>query len=83
MERETKKEQPRRTSEERVWSGECIQEKAIKTEFCAKHRDATRRWREGKRINNDNETNHTPSESSKSTKIISRNSFSLSSFRGK
>ena len=31
--------------------------KQNKTEFHAKHRDATHRWREGKRINNDNQTN--------------------------
>ena len=59
--RETKKEQPRRISEEGVTSGECIQEKAQKkTEFHAKHRDATRQWTEGKRIHKDNQINHTP-----------------------
>ena len=45
--------------------------KQNKIEFHAKHRDATHRWREGKRINNDNQTNHAPSEFSKSTKIMS------------
>ena len=49
--------------------------KQNKTEFHAKHRDATHRWREGKRINNDNQTNHTPSEFSKSTKIMSHQSL--------
>ena len=74
--RETKKEQPRRISEEGVRLGECIQEKAQKkTEFHAKHRDATHRWTEGKRIHNDNQINHTPSESSKSTKIMSHQSL--------
>ena len=51
------------------------QRKQNKTEFRAKHRDASHRWREGKRINNDNQTNHTPSESSKSTKIVSHQSL--------
>ena len=46
-----------------------------KTEFHAKHRDATHRWTEGKRIHNDNQINHTPSESSKSTKIVSHQSL--------
>ena len=45
--------------------------KQNKTEFYAKHRDATRQWREGKRINNDNQKNHTPLESSNSIKIMS------------
>ena len=49
--------------------------KQNKTKFCAKHRDATHRWREGKRVNNDNQTNHTPLESSESTKIMSRQSL--------
>ena len=44
--------------------------KQNKTEFHVEHRDANRQWREAKGINNDNQTNHTPSESSKSTKIM-------------
>ena len=65
---------------EEYWKNELDQVNAYKrkqnkTEFHIEYRDANHQWREAKRINNDNQTNHTPSESSTSTKTMSSQSL--------
>ena len=74
------RERQKKNNLEEYWKKELDQVNAYKrkqnkTEFHVEHRNANRQWREAKRINNDNQTNHTPSESSKSTKIMSSQSL--------